>query len=237
MYREIGIFVVFLLLVSVILIISALYIGRGRLKEKSSFAAGIVAGVLDFYYKPMMGWIQVFSGSPQRLHEIMVHTKNEAAKKKFRLTEKRIIVAPHCMRHRDCPAHVTRTGIQCRSCGRCVYTQILKIAEREHYKVFIVTGSSSVKHVLRSDEAKGTDGILAVGCYYELNKGMRELSGNRRLTVCGYPMLDSGCYNTTIYLIGFENFIKDLRHPDFKERKTSDFREEKEDLTETGDND
>ena len=89
MYREIGIFVVFLLLVSVILIISALYIGRGRLKEKSSFAAGIVAGVLDFYYKPMMGWIQVFSGSPQRLHEIMVHTKNEAAKKKFRLTEKK----------------------------------------------------------------------------------------------------------------------------------------------------
>ena len=213
MYRTIGFFVVLVIFLSAVLLAFSLYVARGRIKQKYPALAGIAADTLDFFYKPMTGILQFFSRSPEKLHEIMVQTKNASHRPRFIRTENRIIIAPHCMRHRDCPAHATRDGIQCVRCGKCIYTPLKKIAEAENYKVYIITGSSFVKHILKSEAAKGVDGILAIGCWYELNKGMRELSRYKHLTTYGYAMLNAGCWNTSVDLVGFEKLLHDLRPP------------------------
>ncbi|WNY24508.1 DUF116 domain-containing protein [Methanolapillus millepedarum] len=211
MYTIIGKMLTFLLALSVVSIFFAFYVSRGNLKNHS-FSANVAAKTLDFFYKPMLAAYMFLFKSPDKLHERMSVLKNEAHRDKFQKTEKRIIIAPHCIRHMECPARTTRHGIQCTSCGKCDYAEIKKIAEKNGYILYIVTGSSFVRHILSSEEAKTADGVLAIGCYYELNKGARELRKSRTVTY-GIPLLSTGCYNMKIDMILFEKELRRL-HPD-----------------------
>ena len=98
------------------------------------------------------------------------------------------------MRSFDCPAHTTQIGIQCKACGRCVYTQLKKDAEKYGYKLFILTGSSYVKNILKMEAA---DGVLLIACDYELNKVMRALKG-KEVVSYGIAMERDGCFGTEV---------------------------------------
>ncbi|MDY0267340.1 MAG: DUF116 domain-containing protein [Methanimicrococcus sp.] len=202
MYDELGRFVVFGILFSFLLLLIAFYIIHTKLQNNALFAS-YAARIFDFFYKPLlMVYIFIYK-SPDKLHAKMAEIKNNAHRKKFIKTKNRIIIAPHCMRHIECRAKTTRTGIQCTGCGKCSFSEIRKLAEKYNYKLYIITGSSFVKHILKHPDSEGTDGVLAIGCTYEINKGMRELKG-KNLVTYGIPLLSSGCYNTDIDLEFFE---------------------------------
>ncbi|WNY27274.1 DUF116 domain-containing protein [Methanolapillus ohkumae] len=209
MYSEIGQILTFLLGFSIFLIAFAFYISTGRLKH-NSFFANFAVRILDFFYKPTFAVYLSLFKNPDKFHKHLSLLKNDASFKKFQKTEQRIIIAPHCMRHTDCPARTTRHGIQCVSCGKCDFTPIKKIAKANGYTLYIVTGSSFVRHILKSQEAAETDGVLAIGCHYELNKGARELRKTGIVTY-GVPLLSSGCFNTKIDMVRFEKDLKRLR--------------------------
>ena len=67
-------------------------------------------------------------------------------------------------------------------------------APKYGYDLYIVTGSSFVKHVLKE---KNYDAALLVACDYELNKVMMGLKGKNIVTY-GIPMLNDGCFNTKV---------------------------------------
>jgi len=202
MYAELGLIVVLFLLISLIFLLAAFYIAHTRLQKNHHFA-NLAANVLDFFYKPILAIYMFIYKSPDRLHKKMAEVKNYAHRRKFKKSKDRIILAPHCMRHGDCKARTTRTGIQCTSCGKCDFAVIKELAEIHGYRLYIITGSSFVKHILKQ-ESKDVDGVLAIGCYYEINKGMRELK-RAKLATLGVPLLTSGCYNTKIDLEYFED--------------------------------
>jgi len=202
MYDQIGKFLVFMILLSLFFICASFYISRTRL-HRNSFFAYWAAQTLDFFYKPLLAIYIFVYKNPDKLHERMSILKNNAQRMKFQKSQKRIVLAPHCMRHPECRARTTRTGIQCTSCGKCDFTEIKKISEAHGYKLYIITGSSFVKYILKHPETKGTDGVLAIGCYYEINKGMRELK-KKKLVTYGVPLLSNGCFNTKIDLKMFE---------------------------------
>lgn len=202
MYDQVGRLMVLALVFSVFLLCVAYYIGHTRL-QNNSFFASYASEILDFFYKPLLAVYIFVYKSPDKLHRKMAGIKNNAHRKKFSRTQNRIVLAPHCMRHADCKARTTRTGIQCTSCGKCDFAHIKKISEAHGYRLYIITGSSFVKHILKHPDAKGTDGVLAIGCNYEINKGMRELKKTDIITY-GVPLLSSGCYNTQIDLNEFE---------------------------------
>ena len=202
LYDNLGKFLVWAILFSVIFILIAFYISLTRF-QKYSFFAAYAAKIMDFFYKPLLAiYLHVYK-NPDKLHKKMADLKNNAQRSKFSKTTNRIILAPHCMRHPDCKARTTITGIQCTSCGKCDFAEIKKISEAHGYKLYIITGSSFVKHILKHPEAKETDGVLAIGCNYEINKGMRELK-KRKLVTYGVPLLSNGCFNTKIDLEKFE---------------------------------
>ncbi|MCK4491160.1 MAG: DUF116 domain-containing protein, partial [Candidatus Altiarchaeales archaeon] len=91
-----------------------------------------------------------------------------------------------------CPASSTRSGIQCRSCGKCPYTEIKKTAEDLGIRLYILTGSSAVRYILKSEEF---DGVILLACNYELNKVMRYLSPHNIVSY-GVPLIKDGCFNT-----------------------------------------
>ncbi len=204
MYRIIGEIVFVLILASIVLTVIALIVSRMSL-NRNVWLAGSFAEILDFFYLPIKYLFYKFS-DPKILDKWMVSLKNIAHKNDFQKTKKRIILAPHCMRSMDCPAHSTKEGIQCISCGKCIYERLSKDAQKYGYKLYIITGSSFVKHILRDDTIEGA---LLIACDYELIKVMQALKGTKIVTY-GISMLNDGCYNTEVdyekVIRAFEDF-------------------------------
>ncbi len=201
MYRTIGIMVTIILVLSVLLALIALAVSRISL-NRHVWLAGFFAGILDFFYMPLKYFFYKFS-DPRILDKWMVSLKNISNRNEFSKTQKRMIIAPHCMRSMDCPASSTRTGIQCVSCGKCVFSELKDDAKKYGYDLYIVTGSSFVKHVLK---VKNYDAALLIACDYELNKVMMGLKGKNLITY-GIPMLNDGCFNTKVE---YDEVIKTL---------------------------
>lgn len=192
MYNLIGKAVFFSIIISLILSGIALLVSRRSL-TKSVYLAGFFANILDFFYLPLRQLFLTFSDT-RILDKWMASLKNVASRTNFAKTTKRIILAPHCMRSLDCPAYTTQTGIQCKFCGKCAYAQLKKEAEKYGYKLFILTGSSYVKNILKMEKA---DGVLLIACDYEINKVMRALKG-KNVVSYGIPMERDGCYGTEV---------------------------------------
>ncbi|WMW21045.1 DUF116 domain-containing protein [Methanolobus mangrovi] len=192
MYRTIGILVTIVFLLSILLAFVALTVSRISL-NRHVWLAGFFAGILDFFYMPLKYFFYKFS-DPRILDKWMVSLKNISNRNDFRKTQKRMIITPHCMRSMDCPASSTKTGIQCISCGKCIFSKLKEDADKYRYDLYIVTGSSFVKHVLKE---KNYDAALLIACDYELNKVMMGLKGKKIVTY-GIPMLNDGCFNTEV---------------------------------------
>ncbi len=192
MYNFIGKTLFIVIIVSLSLSSLALVVSYRSLTNKV-LMAGFFADILDFFYLPLRHLFIKFSDS-RTLDKWMSSLKNEAHKGAFAKTRQRIILAPHCMRALDCPAHSTREGIQCKSCGKCVFDRLKNDSETNGYKLFILTGSSFVKRILQMEKA---DGVLLIACDYEINKVMRALKGKKVVTY-GVPMERDGCYGTEV---------------------------------------
>jgi hypothetical protein len=191
-YKLLGEIIIFLVVLSVLLAFIALTVSRISL-NRHVWLAGFFAGILDFFYLPLKFFFFKLSDA-RKLDKWMVSLKNISNRNTFEMTKKRMIIAPHCMRFLECPAVSTRTGIQCVSCGKCVFSKLKEDAARYGYRLYIVTGSSFVKHVLKEEKYEGA---LLIACDYELNKVMMGLKGKDIVTY-GIPMYNDGCFNTGV---------------------------------------
>jgi len=201
MYNLIGIVISAIIVVSVVLALLALVISRISL-NRNIWLAGVFADILDFLYLPIKAVFQKFSDT-RTLDTWMVSLKNMSHRSAFAKTKHRLLLTPHCMRSLDCPAPSTRFGIQCKGCGKCIFSRMLKDADRFGYSLYIIAGSSYVRHVIKKESA---DGALLLACNYELNKVMRALK-RKNIVTYGVPLLTDGCYNTEV---DYENLIKVL---------------------------
>lgn len=192
MYDLIGIALIMVVVVSISLVILALFVSRVSL-NRNVWLAGFFVNILDFFYLPIKAIFQKYSET-QKLERWMVSLKNMAQTSDFKKTKQRLLLAPHCMRSLDCPAASTRFGIECTSCGKCIFSKIKTDAKRYNYKLYIVAGSSYVRHIIKKDSA---DGALLLACNYELNKVMRSLK-RKNITTYGVPLLNDGCYATEV---------------------------------------
>lgn len=199
MYSLIGIALVVIVVVSIFLVILALFMSRASLTRNVRLA-GFFANILDFFYLPIKSIFYKYSET-EKLERWMVSLKNMAHRSGFEKTKHRLLLAPHCMRALDCPAASTKFGIECISCGKCIFSKIKEDAERFNYTLYIVAGSSYIRHIVKKESA---DGALLLACNYELNKVMRSLK-RKNIVTYGIPLLNDGCYATEI---DYDNMIK-----------------------------
>lgn len=155
--------------------------------KKRYILAGFFATIINAFRYPLS---RVMSSA--KLDMMCVALLNQANLEKFKRAKRRALFAPHCLRHLECPAPTTKFGIDCKLCGKCVFTDIKKRAEELGYDLYILSGSSFIKHILKE---KRYDSALGIGCYYELNKVMSALRNTPVITY-GVPLTISGCINT-----------------------------------------
>jgi len=192
MYSLLGLIVTIFILMSISLAVIALMASKISM-NRHVWLAGFFSGTLDFFHMPLKYFFFKLSDT-KILDKWMVSLKNISSKKAFSKTSNRMIIVPHCMRALDCPAISTRTGIQCTSCRKCIFSRLKEDAAKYGYDLYIVTGSSFVKHVLKE---KNYDAALLIACDYELNKVMMGLKGKNIVTY-GIPMLNDGCFSTEV---------------------------------------
>ncbi|MGP8329584.1 MAG: DUF116 domain-containing protein [Methanosarcinaceae archaeon] len=192
MYDLIGIALVVIVVVSIFLIILALFMSRISLNRNVRLA-GFFASILDFFYLPIKSIFYRYSET-EKLERWMVSLKNMAHKSGFKKTKHRLLLAPHCMRALDCPAASTKFGIECISCGKCIFSKMKDDAQRFNYTLYIVAGSSYIRHIIKKESA---DGAFLLACNYELNKVMRSLK-HKNIMTYGVPLLNDGCFATEI---------------------------------------
>ncbi|WP_406657947.1 DUF116 domain-containing protein [Methanolobus sp. ZRKC2] len=192
MYRLLGEVILALSVMSVLLASVSLAASRMSL-NRNVWLAGFFVEILDFFYLPLNFFFFKLSDT-RKLDKWMVSLKNIAHKNDFAKTKRRMMITPHCMRFLECPAPSTKKGIQCTSCGKCVFTKLKEDAEKYGYRLYIVTGSSFVKHIIKEGKYEGA---LLIACDYELNKVMMGLKGKNIVTY-GIPMLNDGCFNTEV---------------------------------------
>ena len=198
MYDLIGIVLSVIIVVSIVLALLALVISRISL-NRNVWLAGIFADILDFFYLPIKAVFHRFVDA-RTLDKWMVSLKNVAHRSDFAKTKHRLLLTPHCLRSLDCPAPSTRFGIQCKGCGKCIFSRMQEDADRFGHTLYIIAGSSYVRHIVQEESV---DGALLVACNYELNKVMRALK-HKKIVTYGVPLLTDGCYNTEV---DYENLI------------------------------
>ncbi|MDF1534275.1 MAG: DUF116 domain-containing protein [Methanosarcinaceae archaeon] len=201
MYSIIGISLAITAVVSIFLVLLSLFMSRASL-NMNIYIPGFFANILDFFYLPIKALFHKYSDTI-KLDKWIVSLKNMAHKSDFKKTKHRLLLAPHCMRALDCPAASTKYGIECTSCGKCIFTKIKEDAERFNYTLHIIAGSSYIRHIVKKESA---DGALLLACNYELNKVMRSLKSSD-IDTYGVPLLNDGCYATEI---DYDNLIKVL---------------------------
>jgi len=160
---------------------------RGRtvpLKRVSVF-------ILDFLYLPLKMLFAAFKSVP-KLDQVMVSLKNQTHRPRFAAADRRVVLAPQCLRALECPARSSRRGILCVKCGKCKVGGLAAEAERLGYGFYLLTGSSFVRTIIEEDKP---DAALLVACAYECNKVMMALG---RLPTYGVSLDSDGCVGTEV---------------------------------------
>lgn len=194
-YAFIGKVLIFLLIFILVASLISLMLGLILLRRGIMILPRLVLLVIDSLYFFLKRLLRMVGLSDKLVDEIGIEIRNRIFEEDFEKSapEKRVLVFPQCLRSPKCPATLTRYGIQCKECGRCIIANLKKRAESVGYKVYIVPGGSFVKRIVKKDTPSAA---LGVACGYELNYSMMEIS--RFCPVQGIPLLKDGCYCTKV---------------------------------------
>ena len=194
-YAIIGKLLIFLLIFLLVASFISLVLGLVLLRKGVMILPRFVLLVIDSLYFFLKRLLKFLGLSEKLVDEIGTEIRNRIYEDDFEKSDpgNRILVFPQCLRSPQCPAPLTRYGVQCKQCGRCSIGNLKKQAESVGYKVYIVPGGSFVKRIVKKDKPSGA---LGVACGYELNYSMMEISNF--CPVQGVPLLKNGCYCTKV---------------------------------------
>lgn len=93
-----------------------------------------------------------------------------------------MILLPHCIQKSDCQFKVTNDVENCRRCGRCTLTDLLKLKEKYGCHIVVATGGTLARKFVKELRPKA---IVAVACERDLASGIQDT----------YPMPVTGILN------------------------------------------
>ncbi len=166
----------------------------------SSIVLRILLFILDLSHIMSKKIISLFGGNENMIDIVSIEIRNILLKHSFSEVpfEDRIVLLPQCLRAIDCKTSFNSVkGAQCLKCGKCKVCEIVKKAEELGYMgCYIAPGGGFVRRIIKEVKPKA---VLGVGCPWEVNAGMLEVS-SRGIPVQGVTLLRDGCVETDINL-------------------------------------
>jgi len=166
----------------------------------SSLVLKILLLILDSLYIPSKRIVSFLGGDDLMIDHAASEARNILLKKEFSKVpySGRIVIAPQCLRDIDCKTSFSsEAGAQCLGCKKCKIFEIAEKASELGYKgTYIAPGGGFVKRIIKKFKPAG---VIGLGCPYELNMGLLEVS-NKGIPCQGVLLLNSGCVGTDIEL-------------------------------------
>ncbi len=193
-YQLLGQSLLTLIIIILILIITALFLGKYLIKKDIVIFPRFIMVVIDLFYSPIKKLCRIFNIDDTIVDEIGVNIRNKINYPKFINipANKTLIFLPHCLRHRDCESQLQKDGLICSECGKCAIGIIKKKAELLDYKLYIVPGSSFVKNIVKKTDFEA---VIGIACYEDLNQIMMSLS---KFYPQGAVLNKTGCFETKV---------------------------------------
>ncbi|HIE34166.1 MAG TPA: DUF116 domain-containing protein [Candidatus Altiarchaeales archaeon] len=206
-------FVVFSILLSIGVLSTYIFFRKKKIVQSttskiSSFFLRILLIVLDFLYLPSKKTISFLGGNDAMVDVVNAEIRNMLFKNGFSAIpyNERVIILPQCLRDTECPASFSSVeGSRCAGCGRCKIYKITEKAKKLGYKgTYIAPGGGFVKRIIQNTKPNA---VIGVGCPYEVNLGLLEVS-NRGIPCQGVILLKSGCVKTDVDLASVYNVME-----------------------------
>lgn len=147
-----------------------------------------------------------FGIEKKQIDLMIVQITNNFMKEAYTATpyKDRAVFLPHCLRWEKCPAPLTAEGIDCKMCGKCPVSDVVKVGKELGTRVFVCPGSTVVKRMIKKYRPKA---ILGIGCHKETKEGA-EIVIFFNLPAQAVVLQRDGCVNT---LVDKEEVIEQMR--------------------------
>lgn len=115
-----------------------------------------------------------------------------------------LILIPHCIQKSECKLKITTDVKNCKSCGLCNVSDLLKLQNKYNVNVFIATGGTLARKKIKEVRPKA---VVAVACERDLTAGVQDIN---KIPVLGvFNQRPNGpCVDTKIDIKEVENAIK-----------------------------
>ena len=135
-----------------------------------------------------------------------IQVSNQLVKSTVKSKPKRriLILAPHCLQWVECPYKITVDVNNCRECGKCQVSKLLKITRQYQAKLVVATGGTFARKFIKEYRP---DAVVAIACERDLTSGLQDTVG---LPVMGVvnQRPEGPCCNTLVDLGKVEEAIK-----------------------------
>lgn len=147
----------------------------------------------------------IFDFSKDDIRKIYIKLNNSYIyKNKYNIDNKDILVLiPHCIQKNSCKLKVTSSINNCKSCGICNISDLLKLNEKFGVEVFIATGGTLARKKIIEKRPKA---VVAVACERDLTSGIQDI---KNIPVLGvFNKRPNGpCFDTKIDIKEVEDAI------------------------------
>jgi len=122
-----------------------------------------------------------------------------------RLEKKRLLVLlPRCLQYSNCNQKISEDILNCKDCGRCPVTDLIKLKNKYRVEISVATGGEMAKAEIQNLKPTG---IIAIACERELISGLQEVAS---IPIIAIPNKrpEGPCKNTVVDIHDVESAIK-----------------------------
>ncbi len=137
---------------------------------------GLIRGaLLRLIYPLLMFFGSFFKNKKERLQFNIIEINNRLVKAEWSKnntpTQKTrvLLLLPHCLQTDSCDVRITNNIYNCKRCGKCAISSIIKIAEEHELNLFVATGGTIARRIVKDTMP---DAIIAVACERDLSSGI-----------------------------------------------------------------
>lgn len=137
---------------------------------------GLIRGaVLRLIYPLLMLFGSFFKNKKERLQCYIIELNNRLVKAEWSMNNRRsqkirlLLLLPHCLQTDSCDVRITNNIYNCKRCGKCVISGIIKVAEDHDLSLYVATGGTIARRIVKDILPHA---IVAVACERDLSSGI-----------------------------------------------------------------
>jgi hypothetical protein len=110
--------------------------------------------LLKIFYPLLVVFSTLKKGYKERIQKWTISANNKLVRLSGIKTKSILLLLPHCLQISDCNVRITHNIYNCKRCGRCEIKDLISIAESHNLNLFIATGGTLARKMLRKKGLK-----------------------------------------------------------------------------------